>query len=456
VLIALFFALSLGDPGGTPAPPPAEAPAPPAAQQPVSPFAPGVLRQPAPKDAPAPQTRFVWRNHPSLRVGDVIRLDFGMKVQEDWRDPGDEPDPAEFETWELHRLRAGVDGELFDNRIQFSVEREFSERDNLESSGRPQKSQWKDVWIEANISNAIQMRFGKFKIPYGLDQTSGESNLDFINRSGGGDYLSPGRDIGAMVHGRFFRRRLNYEVGGFKQDGDNSRSRRIAGGDTTFAGRVTVQPFKEDSTNGEAEIGGSFASTEVSDESLLPNGLRGRTVMSEFTFFDPVFVKGTRTRWGTDIDWTKGPAGARAEYMHVIDERVDQGLGDQDLPNARYRAYYVLGTWVLTGEPKTRPVEARRNGLGRGGLGALEVAARFDRLWFDSAKGTDQPFRNSRAETILPSGDKVWTLGLTYYANQFIKIQLNGIREQVEDAERSPTLSDKPFWSTILRFQFEL
>ena len=48
-----------------------------------------------------------------------------------------------------------------------------------------------------------------------------------------------------------------------------------------------------------------------------------------------------------------------------------------------------------------------------GGFGAVEVAARFDRLWFDSKPGQDPPFRNSRAETIVPSGDKVLTLGRT-------------------------------------------
>ena len=56
----------------------------------------------------------------------------------------------------------------------------------------------------------------------------------------------------------------------------------------------------------------------------------------------------------------------------------------------------------------------------------------------------------------MPSGDKAFTAGLTYYANRFVKIQLNGIREQLEDPERSPVLGGEPFWSTVLRFQFEL
>src|SRR5262245_28988663 len=71
--------------------------------------------------------RFVWREHPSLRFGRALRLDFQAKFQEDGRDPGD--DPIDFETWELHRLRVGIDGEIF-NRVQFSIERELYEREN--------------------------------------------------------------------------------------------------------------------------------------------------------------------------------------------------------------------------------------------------------------------------------------------------------------------------------------
>ena len=454
MLIALLMALTLDDAAMTPATSAPEPSSAASAQQAPSPFSPGVLRLPtAAKDEPAKAVRLVWRDHPSVRAGRNLRLDFSVKVQQDWRSPGDEP--VDFPTWQLNRARAGVDGELF-RKIQFSIEREFSERLNVDHSGKPQKSQWKDVWVEANISDGFQVRAGNFKVPFGLDQTSGESNLDFVNRSLGGDYLSPGRDVGAAVHGRFYGRRLNYSIGGFRQDGENSRSSKMVGGDLTFAGRAAVQPFTRKSTKGEAEIGGSFATTELSDASVLPNGLRGRTVLSNYTFFDSVFVKGTRRRMGVDFDWTKGPAGARAEYMFVSDTRLDQGLGDQDLPAARGRAYYVLGSWVLTGERKVRPVEPRQKGLGRGGVGAIELVARFDRLLFDSKAGVDIPFRNSRAETILPSDDKVITIGVTYYANRFVKIQLNGIREQLEDAQRSPTSSSKPFWSTVARFQVAL
>lgn len=460
MLIALLLAVTLDDATGATSSPAIE-PVPVATSAATSPMpAPlrGLVLAPAaPQDQDTQRPRglcFVWRDHPSIRAGRNLRLDLRLKIQQDGRNPGDEPDD-DFEPWELQRFRAGIDGELF-RKIQFSIEREFTERLNVDESGTPQKSQWKDLWVEANIDNTFQVRLGKFKVPFGLDQVSGESELDFIYRSLGGDYLSPGRDIGVEVHGRFFDRGLNYWFGGFQQDGENSRSRRVAGGDRTYAGRLTTVPFRKWPVLGEAEVGGSFATTELSDASLLPNGLRGRTVMSQYTFFDPVFVKGTRRRYGVELDWIKNHLGVRAEYMLASDTRTDQGLADQDLSNARSQAYYVSGIWVLTGEKLTRPVEARNGGLGRGGIGAISLTARYDRIKFDSKVGQDTPFRNSRAETIFPNGDKVVTLGLQYFANRFVKIQLNGIREQVDDIERSPTLDGAAFWSTAVRFQLTL
>jgi hypothetical protein len=50
------------------------------------------------KEDPAPQVRFLWREHPSVRAGRNFRLDFGLKVQEVSRDPGDGPTPLDADT----------------------------------------------------------------------------------------------------------------------------------------------------------------------------------------------------------------------------------------------------------------------------------------------------------------------------------------------------------------------
>jgi phosphate-selective porin len=259
-----------------------------------------------------------------------------------------------------------------------------------------------------------------------------------------------------MVHGRFFKRGLSYWTGVFKHDGDNARSKKIQGGDTTFAGRVTGTPFRR-LNNGLAkmEVGTAVTFSALSDDSFRPNGLRGRTVLAQDTFYEQVYVKGHRQRFGTELDWSIGPASVRAEYMHVLDSRQGQGLGDEDLPDARGRAWYASATWLLTGEPKDRPLRPSEP-IFRGGFGAVEVAARIERLWFDSVGATGEGLRSPRAETIMETGDQALTVGINWTLNRFIKLQINAIREHVEDPERNPVPGTSAFWSHVLRFQFVL
>lgn len=445
-------------------PAPAAAATPAAAAPATASTSPAPAAAPAPAPAPAAQggggangngLRFVWREHPSLRAGDWLRLDFGAKIQGDKLNPGD--DPADFDDLQLTRARIGVDGELF-KVLQFSVERELTDSGDLKVNAKSQKNPWRDVYGEVKFADALQVRGGRFKVPFSLDQLTGVSNNDFVYRSLGGSYLAPARDTGGMVHGRFFDRALTYAVGYFEHDGDNARSTKVTGGDRTIAVRATATPLAAVKLLNldKAEVGANFATTDVTDDSELPNGLRGRTVMSEYTFFEPVFVRGARNRYGVDVDWTNDQFGARAEYMAVTDAREEQGLRGNNLNAARARAWYVQGTWVVTGDKKERPVEPKHP-LPMSGIGAIEVAARFERLWFDSKETGEPAFSNSRAEVILPNGDKALTLGLNWYLNRWMKLQFNAIHEELQDNGRTPLLDGgTKFWSTVFRAQLAL
>jgi phosphate-selective porin OprO/OprP len=315
---------------------------------------------------------------------------------------------------------------------------------------------WRDVFLNVTYVPGLQVRAGRFKIPFGLDELTSASETDFIYRSLAADYLSPSRDTGIMIHDRFFDRGLSYRVGVFRHDGDNARAKAIDGADETFAFRVSGTPLRPLVPQlGNIEFGGSFAASSLANESFRPNGLRARTIVTEDTFFEPVYVSGARRRGGVDVEWFFGPASARAEYTRATDNREGQGISGQDLVDARYRAWYLAGTWILTGETKARPLRPRRPFL-QGGIGAVEVAARYERLWYDSVDGQGPPERNPRAPNILTSGDRALTLGVKWFLNRWLIVQFNGIREEVEDPERSPVPEGDPFWSQVVRFQFVL
>jgi phosphate-selective porin OprO/OprP len=411
---------------------------------------------PGPASAPAQGdddegrgVRFVWNDHPSLRAGDELRVDFIGKFQWDARQAGD--DPEAFESTELHRARIGIEARFLQH-FELNLERELTEREIEGRTDRP----WKDAYLNVNYTDYARVRLGKFKVPFGLDQLTSISNIDFIYRSLAGSYLTPGRDVGVMVYGQAVDNRFDYWGGVFKQDGENARSRRIQGADRTGAVRATFAPFRRPGRSllDQLEIGSAFAVSNLSnDESVVPNGLRGRTTMSRYVFFEPVFVEGQRRRFEIDADWQYESVGIRAEYMEVRDTRRGQGFADNDLPDALARSWYVSGAVVVTGEMKNRPVVAQRE-FGRGGVGAVELVARFERIRFGSVGGSqDEAFRHPRAENILSSGNRVLTTGVNWYMNQWFKLQVDAVRERLDDPERSPIPDNSAFWSGMTRLQ---
>jgi phosphate-selective porin OprO and OprP len=401
---------------------------------------------------------FAWRTHPTLQYG-PLRLAAEFKFQEDGHNSYSGADAqAGLTPWELHRNRVGIKGKV-GKKVDFEIERELTEKELTEKDillGLTPKSQWKDVDVNFSYFKNAQITAGKFKVPYGLDELIGVSHNDFIYRSLGANYLAPGRDIGTMVHGSFFKHGLRYQAGVFQHDGDNARSKKINGGDATIAGRIVFRPLRKvNPLFDNFEVGGASAFSKLSDDSFRPNGLRARTILTQDTFFQPVYVNGRRTRWEADADWIIHRASIRGEFFHVTDTRWGQSFIDGDLPDARYRAWYVVGTWILTGENKQRPVRPQVN-LFEGGTGAIELAARIEHMWGDSVGGTDEPFANPRAETILPSGEHALTLGVNWTLNRFMKLQFNAIREHVDDVDRSPVPNGAAFWSRIVRLQLVL
>jgi len=80
-------------------------------------------------------------------------------------------------------------------------------------------------------------------------------------------------------------------------------------------------------------------------------------------------------------------------------------------------------------------------------------SARYDELGFESEDKTGPAFRNPRAEHVLPNSDQVWTFGVNWFPNRWVRVTVNGIREEFEDVRRTPETGTTVFWSGIGRLQ---
>ncbi len=415
--------------------------------------------------------RFLLRRHPSFRVGRAFRMDFRVKFQHDLRTfnpalTGDEGDVAN-----LKKMRVGIEGtvfRIFEYEVEREIRNEVADLFNLRS--RETHALWRDVYGNFRYFRRVQVKAGQFKLPFGMDQLYGRFRQDFVFRSLIGERLAPGRDRGIMLHGRLLDRGLQYQAGIFEHDGwkahgivtENGVATAFPRtGKRTFAARVTGTPFRlfrVPAPFKTLELGGAFTENPV-NEGL--NSLRGRSWVVTHNYFPRINVKGHRLRVGTELNWEPGPFGLKAEVIRVREERFEQGLRGNDLPDLIHRGWYFTTTWVITGEKKAGGVEPRKPfvwwGHGGGhGLGAIEVASRYEQIRHGSSEHIGLPSRSSRAANIAAASERVATFGVNWYLNRFMKIQFNGIRELIEDPERSPILGRNIFWSRYVRMQFVL
>jgi phosphate-selective porin OprO/OprP len=383
-----------------------------------------------------------WRNRPSFQIGD-IRLDVRFKLAYDWR----RYDPEIGEEDSLWRVRrGGINGEIGDH-VDFQIERD------LYSDG-----EWRDVFVNWRTFRQFEFSAGRFKVPFGFEQLISTTSVDFAFRSLASQTIPPARDEGVMAHGRFFQRGLTYEVGVFEADGDNGVLREeqfSPAGDVddigpSFAARVTALPLREI-----ADVFERFRAAFAFGRASLPEGLnslRGETVYGTTEFFEPVYVKGRRTRMGVELNYNPGPVGLSAEWMQAREQRKNQGLGDVDLSDLITTGWYTSATWLLTGEDKN-DFDTPRAPLFQGGIGALELGVRYERLGFESAEKVGPAFANPRAEHILGNSDRVWTFGVNWFANRWVRTTVNAIREQLEDPSRAPNVGTDVYWSGVGRVQ---
>jgi phosphate-selective porin len=380
---------------------------------------------------------FVMDDRPGLRFGDALRLDLTTKVDFELRRS---PDLAIDEA-EMERRRIGVDGRVFDF-LGFQIEGDVAD----------DEQPWRDVFVEFRQWRALRVRGGRFKIPFGQERLTSISDIDFANRSIASQALTPGRDTGIEVNGRLFGRGLSYNAGVFRHDGDVSRGGTEAPGGRTGAARVVGTPLAWTRARllQRLELG---VGATVGD---VPEGLNGLRALSTYGFegASPVYVYGRRVRVGADAAFTHGPLALRAEFLEARDTRERQGLSDQDLPDVVGRGWYVSASSFVLGGLRGNGAP-RRPVLG-GGIGAIQLAARFESLSFSSDADGEPPLRNPRAAHIMSNDMRGTTLGVNWYPVRFVKVQFNVIREHLQDPERRPDPTRSSITSSVLRIQFAL
>jgi phosphate-selective porin OprO/OprP len=387
---------------------------------------------------------------PSIRAGDWLILNPRVKIQVDFRAYLPEFDEKRS-IIQGRRLRFGADGALFRD-LAYSIRVETR-------NGDPQ---FRDVFLKYQRFRSFQVQTGRFKIPFGLDQLTDSGELDFVHRSRIGSIVAPGRDTGAMVLGEVLESKIRYSAGVFRHDGRNSELEEFAavnqslpGGNRTVATRLTIQPAALLSASTppirDFTIGVAFTR---SDLATGLSSLEGITVSNQ-VYFPRMYAEGTRVRRGAELSLMLGSLSFNGEFMDAREQRLEQGLGGEDLPALKTQGWYLSAVQPVLGHIDSGSHSGFLRSIVPGRqLGLFEATARYEMIRFGSvAPDGASPSRSPRAANVVANDERAWTFGVNWHANRYVKIQLNGVRETLRDPARTPIEGESHYWTLESRLQ---
>jgi len=349
------------------------------------------------------------------------------------------------DTWYLRQARIEFYGDIYKD-FDFRIMLDFPTGTSSANTGTVT-----DAYIGWRRHPEFSVRLGQFKEPFEQEQTTQDRVLDFDERSDG-DRFVPGRDIGAMVYGKFFDGILSYEAGYFNGSGrgvvDSNKGKELAG-------RIRVMPFaaaNNDSLFKNLRFGVAATTASVQNSSI--NGLDGTSSGLAIQYLDATVgsLDGERKRLGAEFNWNSGSFSLRTEAWKRVDH-VDNGA----LNHGRIgmTSWVAAATWLVSGELKpleARVIPAKPFDPSEGHWGALEVAVRVDRLRFDNAifsTGVASAAGNSNGVT-------AYAFGLNWYLTSHLRISPNLFWEVYDDPILFSTgQSTSHFFGGILRFQLE-
>jgi len=367
---------------------------------------------PAPLPAPAlplNEAGLAWSGPEGLRYasadGDEV-VKFGGRIMNDWAwhsdDTGSFVDGTEF-----RRARLYAAGTLYGN-VDFKAQYDFAGGD----------ADFKDVWIGLKDIGPGNLKVGHFKEPFSIEELTSSKYISFMERSLP-DAFAPGRNTGAMVYDHVDDARMTWAVGVFRTANDTGNDTAGNDGEYSVTARVTAAPIYRDDGRSVLHLGAAY-SVRAADGNSVSFAQRPEDHLAPKLVDTAGIAADGVDLLGVEAAWVRGPLSVQAE---LVQASVDATAGsDPD-----FQGYYVMGSWVLTGE--SRPYDPKSGTFGRlrpesnygdEGKGALELTARLS-----SIDLSDAGVAGGELDDV--------TLGCNWYLNPHTRVMLNYVLGNLDD-----------------------
>jgi phosphate-selective porin OprO and OprP len=346
-----------------------------------------------------------------LRITGQIQADYRNFLQHDATD---------IDTFLVRRARFGLEATMF-NYYEFRFLPDFGQG----------QAKVQDAYMNIHYVDYFQVEAGKFKQPFSYEQLIQDRFVPTMERSLI-DQLVPARDVGFMIHGqKLCGDRLDYAVSisNGEINGDTDTNDR-----KDLTGRIAVRPFVGVESGGflRGLQLGICGSTGFEQAAASPATLRTPATVPWFKFSSTGRADGVRNRWSPELAYFQGSFGCAAQYFRQDQEfrASAAGPGASAVTDVPYEGFYVLATYLLTGEQRTgysqaidplNPFDPQAPCLC---TGAWELVARASRLHVGDNVFLPAPLRLADPGA-TNTGATEMTLGLNWYLNRWFRAQLN-------------------------------
>jgi phosphate-selective porin OprO and OprP len=351
------------------------------------------------------------------------------------------------DTFLLRRVRPIIEGTVynkFDYRLMLDVA-----TGNVTGSSAANNALIDDAFVNARFLKQFQVQVGKYKSPVGLERLKSTADLVFVE-TGFATQLTPNYDTGVEIHNDLFNSPLNYAIGIFNGAGDaGSDDQDISDHGKDVAGRIFAQPFLNTDKEALRGLGFGVGGSTGNHGGTLPS-YRTPGQQTFFSYLSTSTAGGTQYRIDPQLFYFWGPFGVLAEYV-LSSQKVKSSVAGT--PTARFNntAWQVEASYIITGEQNTFKTISPAHPFGpiNGGWGAFEIAARVEQLTLD------QDIFPKYASTTSANQATSWGVGLNWYLNRNVKLNLDYERTTFRGGSRAKTaVTGRPESVILSRVQF--
>ena len=299
----------------------------------------------------------------------------------------------------------------------------------------------RDANFSVAVNPSLQLKFGKFKTPVGLESIQSDS-LTFFNERALPSNLTPDRDLGVQASGDLFGGTLTYQLGVFGGLGDGGSSTNTDFDNSKdLVARVMATPFRN--VKDSPWRGLSFG---VGANTGREKGTAGRTAgyrtdgqQTFFAYNPAVIVDGENWRFSPQVDYRNGPLGVIGEYVvSTVNVRPGATGAKAELQN---KAWEVTAGYVLTGDDSSYNGVVPRTDFNyqSGTWGGLELVARYAALKID-----DAAFPVFASPASNADGAKALGFGFNWYLSKAVVFKIDYYQTKFAFNALAPAVSAAP------------